>query len=298
MLICRPHNMRAFRGVTAQDSSLIGRAALIYDAEAIFSLRDASRAAMEGSAMPKGELRRLVAEEVALARTADLVLAVSERDKAVFQQHGIAPVTVLGHAVVPEPGAARFAERAGFAFVGSLLAEDAPNTDSIHWFVREVLPILRQKLGEELRLRVFGTCEAPSIWKLDGVSLDVMGPVDDLRPALGRTRVVVAPTRFAAGIPHKVHQAAALGVPIVATDLIAGLAGWRNGVELLSASTPEGFAAACLRLHEDEATWTSLRDAALARCIEDCSPAALNRVLERVVVLADTHRTRPHASRR
>ena len=290
MLVCRPHNMRTFRTVTSEDASLIGRAALIYDAEAIFSLRDASRAGMAGERPPDQEVHGLVEEEVALARGVDLVLAVSAREKSVFERHGVMPVEILGHAVLPEPGAAGFAERSGFVFVGALQGEDAPNTDSIHWFVREVLPILRSRLTPDLRLRVFGTCEAPSIWQLDGVSLDVMGPVDDLGPALGQARVFVSPTRFAAGIPHKVHQAAALGVPIVATDLIAGLARWQDGVELLSASTAEGFAAACLRLHEDEATWTALRDAALARCIADCSPAAVDGAVQRIIALASTRR--------
>ena len=40
----------------------------------------------------------------------------------------------------------------------------------------------------------------------------MLGRVDDIGPALDAARVAVAPTRFAAGIPHKAHQAAMLGI--------------------------------------------------------------------------------------
>ena len=34
-------------------------------------------------------------------------------------------------------------------------------------------------------------------------------------------KVFIAPTRFAAGIPHKVHEATANGIPCVTTELLA-----------------------------------------------------------------------------
>ena len=111
----------------------------------------------------------------------------------------------------------------------------------------------------------------------DGKDFDLVGPVDDLAGYFDQARVVVVPTRFAAGIPHKVHQSAALGVPVVATDLIAGQVGWENGRELLAAEDAEGFADACARLFTDEALWQRLRRAALERCRQDCSPEPISR---------------------
>ena len=100
-----------------------------------------------------------------------------------------------------------------------------------------------------------------------------------------QARLVVVPTRFAAGIPHKVHQAAALGVPVVATELIATQVGWEDGRELLAAGDAVGFADACARLFSDEALWRRLRRDALERCRRDCSPAQFRRTIRELLEL-------------
>ncbi|WP_374431519.1 glycosyltransferase [Tabrizicola sp.] len=81
----------------------------------------------------------------------------------------------------------------------------------------------------------------------------------------------VAPTRFAAGIPHKVHQAAAFGVPSVTTSLLARQLGWEDGRDLLVADSPDGFASAVQRLYTDQDLWRSIRSNALKRIADDCS---------------------------
>jgi glycosyltransferase involved in cell wall biosynthesis len=61
---------------------------------------------------------------------------------------------------------------------------------------------------------------------------------------------------------------------------------------LLSADDPQAFADACARLFEDEALWTGIRRAALARIERDYAPelftarigAALDRVTMRAAV--------------
>ena len=128
-----------------------------------------------------------------------------------------------------------------------------------------------------------GHCDAPSICALDGRELDLLGLVEDLRPVFDRARVMVVPTRFAAGVPHKVHQAAAFGVPVVATPLIANQVGWQRGRDLLAAADPEDFAEACIRLHRDEALWWAVRDAALERCRIDCSPATFQHGVQAIL---------------
>jgi glycosyltransferase involved in cell wall biosynthesis len=119
---------------------------------------------------------------------------------------------------------------------------------------------------------VVGVNRSTSIEALNGTSFNLMGMREDLAPWFEKARVMIAPTRFAAGIPLKVYQAAALGVPIVATTLVAEQAGWQPERELLAASDPTAFAEACVRLHRDKALWTSVRAAAIERCRRDCSP--------------------------
>jgi glycosyltransferase involved in cell wall biosynthesis len=118
-----------------------------------------------------------------------------------------------------------------------------------------------------------------------------LGKVEDLVPLYDRARVFVAPSRFAGGIPLKVYEAAAHGVPVVASTLIAQQLGWRHDVELLVADTPEEFAAHCLRLHDDPALWQRLRDAALHATRRDCGiPSfadSLARILDSTLIQAN-----------
>jgi glycosyltransferase involved in cell wall biosynthesis len=94
---------------------------------------------------------------------------------------------------------------------------------------------------------------------------------------------VIAPTRFAAGIPHKVTEAAAHGVPVVLTPLLAGQLGWSEGVEALVAEGPAAFAAAVRRVHDDSDLWIQLRRAALAAVRRDHSPERFQSAVAAVV---------------
>lgn len=294
ILVCRPHNMRDFRAAIGRDRALPGDAVLIYDAEAIFSFREILQHRVASHPVAEAAARKMVADEIALIGDVDAVLAVSEREKRVFEEHGVMSVHLLGYPIVLEPGAKPFAAREGFLFVGAMPDDKSPNADSLRWFAAEVLPLLRREFGEGLRLQVVGQCDAPSVCALDGTALDLLGPVEDLRPIFEQARVMVAPTRFAAGIPHKVHQAAAFGVPVVTTSLIAELANWQDGHDLLAASDAEGFAVSCTRLYRDEGLWTAIRNNALARCAADCSPEAFR---QSIGVVLDMIAARSHAAK-
>jgi len=89
------------------------------------------------------------------------------------------------------------------------------------------------------------------------------------------------PTRYAAGIPHKAHEAAAHGLPMVATPLIAAQLGWHD--ELLVGDGAANFAAACLRLHRDAVLWQALRESALRAVERDCSPAAFDATVRGIM---------------
>ncbi len=285
VLVCRPHNMQALLEAVGPDrKTLLGHARLIYDAEAVFARRAILEAETEGQIVPAAEARDRVAQEVALTQAADQVLSVSAAELDVFQRHGVKSVSLLGHALDVAPTATPFAQRHGFIFFGAISDERAPNADAVHWFVREVLPILRDRLGQrDLRLRVAGRVSAESILALDGEDVSLLGQVPDLAAELETARVMVIPTRFAAGIPHKAHQAAAYGVPMVVTDLIREQLGWQPGTEFLAASDALGFADACARLHQDEQAWDQVRRAALERVAAECSPERFRRTIREVL---------------
>ncbi|HZS36048.1 MAG TPA: glycosyltransferase [Polyangia bacterium] len=275
IVVSRPHNLRLLR-----DRLPVGeRARVIYDAEALFAAREVAGERLAGRRVSDAELARRVAEETALARGACVVLSVSDGERRQFEAAGAARAFTLGHAIAPAATARPFAERAGLLFVGAFHNDASPNADALFWFAREVWPRLRETLGDGARLTVAGARPTARVWQLHGGAIEVLGEVDDLAPLYDRARVFVAPTRFAAGVPYKVHHAAAHGLPVAATSLLARQLDWRHDVELLAADDAAGFAAACAALHSDVARWDRLRSAALARVERDCSRAAFVETL-------------------
>jgi GT2 family glycosyltransferase len=285
VIVSRPHNMRVARHALPSER----RPAVIYDAEAIFALREVGRRRLRGRQVTPEAAHQLVGEEVALAKRSDLVLTVSEDERQHFYAHGIKRVMVLGHSLAPQPTPAPFAEREALLFVGAFVDQHSPNTDSVQWLMRDVLPLVEPAIGPHGRLVVAGR-DADRLLKRSP-AVDLVGAIEDLRPLFDRARVFVAPIRFGAGLPAKAYQAAAYGVPIVASTLVAAQLGWQDEVDLLVADDAARFAEQCVRLYRDEALWTRLREAALARASQECAPDAFRLSLSRALTIAQRVRS-------
>jgi glycosyltransferase involved in cell wall biosynthesis len=175
------------------------------------------------------------------------------------------------HAVVLRPSPQSFERCDGFLFVGPTRVNNEPNSDAVIWFIDHVLPRLRRRLSRNVSLVLAGMTGAPFVVARKSVRLEVLGAVPDLAAVYARARVFVAPTRVAAGIPLKVYDAAAHGIPAVITPLLADHLRWTHDHEALVAGSPAEFADACTRLHEDPNLWERIRANALARVAADCS---------------------------
>jgi hypothetical protein len=290
-VICRPHNMRFFLEAIGPERQLLGTAKIFYDAEALFVTRDLQVREAEGRPVTDTDRHQLIAEEVALTRLADVVLSVSPAEQEIFEDYGAAQVRLLGHSLDDTPIETNFEARDQIVFLGAT-AENAPNTDAVLWFTSEILPRLRRALEQpEFRLATIGLNKVKAITALEGKAIDAAGMVDVLKPALARARLMVVPTRLGAGIAHKAHQAAMLGIPMVVTSLIATQLGWQDGQEVLVADDPSDFATACARLYQDPALWEKIRATALARVRLDCAPDQFAARLKEIVRdLPVTHR--------
>jgi glycosyltransferase involved in cell wall biosynthesis len=248
---------------------------------------------LAGEHVSDAEAQELLRAELRLAQAAGagVVTAVSEIDRRWLRAAGAEDVRVLGAVAEPAPTPTPFAERDGLLFVGAIHEDASPNADALVWFADSVLPLLRARLGDALRVRVAGLNLSKQVEERAARGrLELLGPVEDLRPLFAATRVFVAPTRFAAGLPLKVLDAAAHGVPVVGTGILAQQLGWSHGVELLAADLPQAMADACLTLYEDAAAWGRLREAALARVAREHSRAAFRAGLAEVLAMAAARR--------
>jgi GT2 family glycosyltransferase/glycosyltransferase involved in cell wall biosynthesis/SAM-dependent methyltransferase len=281
LFISRPNNMQRFRDFAGTSGLDLSGIRIVYDAEAFAALREMARRKLHGEAATAEEAAALIETEAALAAGVESVTAVSEAEAALFRTHAAAPAYVLGDTVTLSPGNRDFAQRRGFLFVGRLLETDSPNYDSLRWFVLEIWPAVRAMLGD-VTLTVAGAL-FPGAPDLAAPGVELLGQVEDLEPLYAGARIFIAPTRFAAGLPHKVVEAAAAGLPTVATSLIAGQMGWRHGEEIMSADRPEDFAQSCASLYEDETLWRRVRDGGQARIAAEHSQARFIATLAAVL---------------
>lgn len=281
IFVSRPHNMEFF---TQTASKVYGRGTwpkVIYDAEAIFSLRDAAKYEVFSGKKDK-ELEKNINEEVKLVDKSDLVITVSPEERKTFAKYYRGEIHVIGHAIEINPTKLPFNERHDLLFIGNLDYNSSPNVDSIVWFVNEVFPLLHDKLPG-INLKLVGSNESSEIQKLGKRrQVELLGRQESLEPFYNLAKVFIAPTRFAGGVPYKIHEAASFGVPVVASELLCEQLGWKEGEELLVADVrdPEDFANNCVRLYTDQNLWESVRKAALKRVEGECSVSTIKKRVE------------------
>jgi glycosyltransferase involved in cell wall biosynthesis len=102
----------------------------------------------------------------------------------------------------------------------------------------------------------------------------ILGAVEDLSSVFASARVFVAPIHFAAGIPIKILDASAAGLPVVATPLMAEQLDWSVPLEIRTAALADSFAENAVELHEQAAMWGAQSAAARARVARDHSAQA------------------------
>ncbi|WP_422018696.1 class I SAM-dependent methyltransferase [Roseibium sp.] len=272
LIISRPHNMAMFKRIFDKHPDVFTGVRIVYDAEAVFANRDISKAEMLGKPMSSDRAAALVSEEISLTAPASIIATVSGEEANSFRGGVQAPVEILGHKLEAKPSDVPFSERRNLLFVGALVADDTPNVDSLVWFSNEVLPKVNLSLEQPLTLQVVGKVESGTVQTLASEHIHLMGRVENLDEIYDQSRIFIAPTRYAAGIPHKVHEAAAHGLPCVATELIARQLGWAHDEAILVGKDATEFAAQIVRLYQDEELWTKIRGGSLKKLSEDCAP--------------------------
>jgi glycosyltransferase involved in cell wall biosynthesis len=257
---------------------------VILDTEAVSPSREAESARLRQETF---DFDARMQQVFAAAADCAAVLAVNEAEAVLLRGLGLDPVSVVGHMIEPRPTPRAWRQRAGLLFVGAIHTADSPNMDSLIWFVDSVLPLIEQELGWETRLTIAGyTAPGIDLARFEQhPRVTLCGPVSNLEPLYSTHRVFVAPTRYAAGTPYKVFEAASFGVPVVATELLRRQLDWRAGQEILTAGSddPGGFAAAVVAAYREETLWQSVRDAALRRIEADNSKDQFVKAIDKVL---------------
>ena len=215
------------------------------DAQKWFAYAD--RAPLATRWLYRVEARRVVRFERRALDGAVAGVLISETERrlmAEFHPTGAAKLSVIPNGVdtdyfrpAPTSGSQR-----DIVFCGRM--DYAPNIDGAEWFVREILPRVRERSPDAI-FRIVGAAPNARVLALAATpGVEVTGAVPDVRPYLAGAAVVVAPLRIARGIQNKVLEGLAMGRPVVATpDALDGIAA-QPGRDVLVGGDAETFATA------------------------------------------------------
>ena len=264
VIVSRPHNFeRCRKAVRASQPNAL----LIYDCEALFWRRLAMQATLVTDDSERDGLQRAAvgmrALEERIIVESDAAVTVSKQEAALLAQvEGCCPISPLRPADIAVAfGRQTFDERFGVAYVAGWLAgTGSPNADGLRWFVANVLPLVRQTIPW-VRVHVTGANPPPDLLELSDPNLLFVGHVADIAAFYGRTRVVISPIRFGAGVKVKTVQALQHGVPVVSTS--CGAEGIDTyGLDAIAvADDPKDFAAVLVTLLTNKVQWEARRSA-------------------------------------
>jgi glycosyltransferase involved in cell wall biosynthesis len=126
-----------------------------------------------------------------------------------------------------------------------------PNEDGMLYFVREILPRIRQ-VEPETTLSIIGRAPTPAVKRLaEEAGIEVTGRVDDVRPHIAKGSVYIVPLRIGGGTRLKIFEAMAMGKAVVSTTVGAEGLPVTTGQNVVIADEPARFAQAVVHLIRD-----------------------------------------------
>jgi len=198
--------------------------------------------------------------EASAWRRASLIFQCSERDAHQTQQESdAAHIEVIPNGVNRQYF--RRSQRAACAAVPTLLFTAGfgyqPNVEAVDWFIREVLPLIRQLIPNVCFM--FAGAAADSILGRllpsgdhDLSEVTCVSDPEDIRPCFESAWVYVVPLRCGGGSRLKILEAMSMRVPVVSTTVGAEGVPYEQGRHLLLADDASDFANAVVQLLGNE----------------------------------------------
>lgn len=157
-----------------------------------------------------------------------------------------------------------------------------PNIHGVLWFVREVLPLVHERIPDA-QFVIVGKDPPPEVQGLTAdPRIQVTGYVVDLAPYLTATDAFIVPLHAGSGMRVKILDAWVRGLPIVSTPIGAEGIECRDGENILLAGDAHAFSQACVRLLTDNALNRKLRAEGRAWVESHYSWEAVYRRVDRV----------------
>lgn len=273
-ILSRPHNVHYYLPPIREH---LPQAKVVYDTEALWFRRYDLQLSITGR-LPGWAYRY---DELGMARSVDYCWVVNSEEKGILHDNGVKNVKVLGHALDPNYEGESFEARKDVLVVGGILEEDSSNEDALWWYLENSWTKAHETLG--CTLNVTGKSHAKRLLEATFPAVNLMGHVGNLIPLYQNQRVFVATTRFATGIPWKVHEAMANGIPCVISGLLAKQLGVTDGKEALVTNSPQEAIDKTVKLYTDKALWESVRAEGYKLVERDCNPENFKGIIANTI---------------
>lgn len=233
------------------------RAKIIIDSVDVHFQRMLTKARLHNDKKSFSQAARVKKEELATYKKADLVLAVTSKDKEILKQED----GKLRIAVIPNiHEAAEFTDPKArvpnsLLFVGGF--SHLPNVDAVLYFCREVLPLIHGQVPDA-QLTVVGSTPPAAISALAGDRIKITGYVADVKPYLKSAFISVAPLRYGAGMKGKIGEAMSFGLPVVTTKVGMEGFGLTPGENVLVGNTAQELSEVVIALCRDRALYDKI----------------------------------------
>ncbi|WP_370031932.1 glycosyltransferase family 4 protein [Flavobacterium sp. 28YEA47A] len=152
-----------------------------------------------------------------------------------------------------------FNERKDFVFIGNFLHE--PNWDAVQYLKSTIWPLIHKQLPD-VSMFVYGAYPSQKVLELNHPksNFHIMGRADNAAEVIKKTKIMLAPLRFGAGIKGKLIEAMEYGTPSVTTSI--GAEGmhidrlWNGFVT----DNAEDFANHAIELYKNENLWRKAQE--------------------------------------
>ena len=127
------------------------------------------------------------------------------------------------------------------------------NVDAIIYFYEDILPYIRREIPD-VKLTIAGANPDKKLLNLANIDKNVVvtGAVDDMRPYVAGSKVVIVPLRIGGGTRLKIPEAMAQGRPVVSTSVGCEGLEVTPDKDIIVADDPKEFANRTVELLKDE----------------------------------------------
>ncbi len=209
-------------------------------------------------------MEREKAMELAALNRYDTIVTLTETDRNLLSRYIDPEKIVTSPAITKNVQQTELPFRAAteLVFIGS--GSHFPNADGMLWFCQQVVPALRQRLGQLPALHITGQWRKALRTCISALCPEAVfdGFVNDL-PAFINGKISIVPIRIGSGMRMKILDAFAAQAPLVTTSKGCEGLQVQHGKQCLIADTTEAFADAIADLLGEPALQETLAAKAL-----------------------------------